>query len=69
MKAEELRKMEIRRLMELVEAKKQELIKLKMKFLKAKNKGNVRQIRTAKKDMARVYTIIYEKRHEKAKNK
>ena len=45
-------------LIELAELKRGEIVGLRMDFSNGKSEGNVRQIRGAKKDLARILTIM-----------
>lgn len=65
MKAEELRKMDVSALQTMASTKRGEIVKMRLDFSKKGEKGNIRLIRQAKKDLARLLTIITEKDNER----
>ena len=62
MKTVELRKMELSALEEQVRNLKGEIVKLRLEFSAKGKEGNVRDLRKAKNNLARVSTIINEKK-------
>lgn len=65
MKANELRKMSIDALKEMVSVKRSEIVAMRLDFSKGGEKGHVRKLRSAKKDLAKALTIITEKSNER----
>jgi len=64
MKAEELRKKTLAELHALLKEKRERLYYLRVELSQGKNK-NLKEYRQTKKDIARILTIINERRHQK----
>lgn len=62
MDLKELRKMNMNALEEMILIQKNKIAELRKEFLN-KNSGKVRSLRKAKKDLARIFTIINEKKN------
>ena len=52
-------------LKEMASAKRSEIVAMRLDFSKGGEKGHVRRLRDAKKDLARMLTIITEKSNER----
>ncbi len=66
MKAKELRKKTLTELHALLKEKRERLYYLRVELSQGKNK-NLKEYRQTKKDIARILSIINEKRHQKQK--
>ena len=66
MKAEELRKKTLAELHALLKEKRERLYHLRVELSQGKNK-NLKEYRQTKKDIARILTVINERRHQKQK--
>ena len=66
MKAKELRKKTLTELHALLKEKRERLYHLRVELSQGKNK-NLKEYRQTKKDIARILTVINERRHQKQK--
>ncbi len=68
MKAKELRKKSNQELQELLKTTQQKLIELRVNYTLGKIKNN-QEIKLLKKDIARILTILNERKNKKEENK
>lgn len=65
MEAKEMKKLDTQALKEMISTKRGEAVKLRFDFFRKGSKGNVRELRKVKKDLARALTIITQREHER----